>query len=30
LRTRIIAAIIAIPVVLIPMYLGGFWGLVLL
>jgi phosphatidate cytidylyltransferase len=29
LRTRIIAAAIAIPVVLIPIYLGGFWGLLL-
>lgn len=29
MRTRIIAAAIAIPVVLIPIYLGGFWGLVL-
>ncbi len=29
LRTRIIAAAIAIPIVLIPIYLGGFWGLLL-
>lgn len=29
MRTRVIAAVIAIPIVLIPIYLGGFWGLVL-
>lgn len=29
MRTRIIAALIAIPIVVIPIYLGGFWGLVL-
>lgn len=29
MRTRVIAAAIAIPIVLIPIYLGGFWGLVL-
>lgn len=29
MRTRIIAAIIAIPIVVIPIYLGGFWGLLL-
>ena len=29
MRTRIIAAFIAIPIVLIPIYLGGFWGLLL-
>jgi phosphatidate cytidylyltransferase len=28
-RTRIIAAFVAIPIVLIPIYLGGFWGLLL-
>jgi phosphatidate cytidylyltransferase len=28
-RTRIIAAFIAIPIVLIPIYLGGIWGLAL-
>lgn len=27
MRTRIIAAFIAIPIVLIPIYLGGIWGL---
>ena len=27
MRTRIIAALIAIPIVVIPIYLGGFWGL---
>jgi phosphatidate cytidylyltransferase len=27
-RTRIIAALIAIPIVIIPIYLGGIWGLV--
>ena len=26
-RTRIIAALIAIPIVIIPIYLGGIWGL---
>jgi len=26
-RTRIIAAFIAIPIVIIPIYLGGIWGL---
>jgi phosphatidate cytidylyltransferase len=26
-RTRIIAALIAIPIVVIPIYLGGIWGL---
>ena len=29
MRTRIIAALIAIPIFVIPIYLGGFWGLVL-
>ena len=29
MRTRIIAALIAIPIVVIPIYLGGFWGLLL-
>ena len=29
MRTRIIAALIAIPIVLIPIYLGGIWGLAL-
>lgn len=29
MRTRIIAAFVAIPIVLIPIYLGGFWGLLL-
>ena len=29
MRTRIIAAFIAIPIVLIPIYLGGIWGLAL-
>jgi phosphatidate cytidylyltransferase len=28
-RTRIIAALIAIPIVVIPIYLGGIWGLLL-
>ena len=28
MRTRIIAALIAIPIVIIPIYLGGIWGLV--
>jgi phosphatidate cytidylyltransferase len=28
-RTRIIAGLIAIPIVVIPIYLGGFWGLLL-
>jgi len=28
-RTRIIAALIAIPIVVIPIYLGGLWGLLL-
>ena len=27
MRTRIIAAFIAIPIVIIPIYLGGIWGL---
>jgi phosphatidate cytidylyltransferase len=27
MRTRIIAALIAIPIVVIPIYLGGIWGL---
>lgn len=29
MRTRIIAALIAIPIVVIPIYLGGIWGLLL-
>lgn len=29
MRTRIIAALIAIPIVVVPIYLGGVWGLVL-
>ncbi|MBW7886181.1 MAG: phosphatidate cytidylyltransferase [Caldilineaceae bacterium] len=29
MRTRIIAALVAIPIVVIPIYLGGFWGLAL-
>ncbi len=29
MRTRLIAAFIAIPIVLIPIYLGGFWGVLL-
>jgi CDP-diglyceride synthetase len=29
LQTRIIAALIAIPIVVIPIYLGGIWGLLL-
>lgn len=29
MRTRIIAALIAIPIVVIPVYLGGVWGLAL-
>ncbi|MBK8049457.1 MAG: phosphatidate cytidylyltransferase [Anaerolineales bacterium] len=29
MRTRIIAALIAIPIVVIPIYLGGIWGLAL-
>ena len=29
MRTRIIAGLIAIPIVVIPIYLGGFWGLLL-
>jgi phosphatidate cytidylyltransferase len=28
-RTRIIAALIAIPIVVVPIYLGGLWGLLL-
>ena len=28
MRTRIIAAFIAIPIVVIPIYLGGIWGLI--
>jgi phosphatidate cytidylyltransferase len=28
-RTRIIAAMIAIPIVVVPIYLGGIWGLLL-
>jgi phosphatidate cytidylyltransferase len=28
-RTRIIAALVAIPIVVIPIYLGGLWGLLL-
>ncbi len=29
MRTRIIAALVAIPIVVIPIYLGGLWGLML-
>lgn len=29
MRTRIIAGLVAIPIVVIPIYLGGFWGLLL-
>ena len=29
MRTRLIAAFIAIPIVLIPIWLGGFWGVLL-
>ena len=29
MRTRIIAALIAIPIVVVPIYLGGFWGILL-
>ena len=29
MQTRIIAALIAIPIVVIPIYLGGIWGLLL-
>ncbi len=29
MRTRIVAALIAIPIVVVPIYLGGMWGLLL-